>query len=78
MDNSGAINLANDPVSPAKSKHIHLRELKICKLVADGTMKLKYVKSEDSQHKGGHLHRTTWPRRFEEVPRHPVWPSQLG
>eukprot|EP00965_Chrysotila_dentata_P086912 2868491-Pleurochrysis_carterae.AAC.1 len=28
-DNSGAINLAHDPVSHAKSKHIHRRKLKI-------------------------------------------------
>eukprot|EP00965_Chrysotila_dentata_P029317 974108-Pleurochrysis_carterae.AAC.8 len=40
MDNSGApIDLAHDPVSKARSKHIHRRELKIRELVADGTIK---------------------------------------
>eukprot|EP00965_Chrysotila_dentata_P211851 6186679-Pleurochrysis_carterae.AAC.3 len=48
MDNSGAINLGHDPVSHAKSKHIHRRELKILELVADGVVKPKYVKSEDN------------------------------
>eukprot|EP00965_Chrysotila_dentata_P026944 894261-Pleurochrysis_carterae.AAC.1 len=32
MDNSGAINLAHDHMSHAKSKHIHRRELKIREL----------------------------------------------
>ena len=35
-------------MSHAKSKHIHRRELKIRELVADGTIKPKYVKSEDN------------------------------
>eukprot|EP00965_Chrysotila_dentata_P175247 5784695-Pleurochrysis_carterae.AAC.1 len=48
MENSGAINLAHDPVSHAKSKHIHRRELKIRELVADGAVKPNYVKSEDN------------------------------
>eukprot|EP00965_Chrysotila_dentata_P024651 816803-Pleurochrysis_carterae.AAC.1 len=38
MDNSGAINLAHDPVCNAKAKHIDRRELKIRELVADGTI----------------------------------------
>eukprot|EP00965_Chrysotila_dentata_P227776 6196216-Pleurochrysis_carterae.AAC.2 len=42
MDNSSAINLTHDPVSHARSKHIHRRELKIRELVADyGTIKPK-------------------------------------
>eukprot|EP00965_Chrysotila_dentata_P263002 6214732-Pleurochrysis_carterae.AAC.1 len=48
MDNSSAIDLAHDPVSQAKSKHIHCRELNIRELVADGNIKPKYVKSEDN------------------------------
>eukprot|EP00965_Chrysotila_dentata_P137785 4558515-Pleurochrysis_carterae.AAC.1 len=48
MDNSGAINLAHAPVSNARSKHIHRRELKVPELVPDGTIKPKYVKSVDS------------------------------
>eukprot|EP00965_Chrysotila_dentata_P261777 6214364-Pleurochrysis_carterae.AAC.9 len=47
MDNFGAINLAHAPVSHARSKRIHRPELKIRQLVADGTIKPKYVKSED-------------------------------
>eukprot|EP00965_Chrysotila_dentata_P032179 1073439-Pleurochrysis_carterae.AAC.1 len=39
MDNSCAFNLAHDPISHAKSKHIHRRELKIRELVPDGTIK---------------------------------------
>eukprot|EP00965_Chrysotila_dentata_P038853 1290681-Pleurochrysis_carterae.AAC.1 len=39
MDNSSAISLAHDPVSHARSKHIHCRELKILELVADSTIK---------------------------------------
>eukprot|EP00965_Chrysotila_dentata_P104563 3453046-Pleurochrysis_carterae.AAC.1 len=50
MDNSGAINLAHDPVSHSKTKHIHRRkQLKIRELVADGTItEPKYVESDDS------------------------------
>eukprot|EP00965_Chrysotila_dentata_P074604 2464215-Pleurochrysis_carterae.AAC.2 len=48
-DKCSAINLAQDLLSHAKStKHIHHRELKIRELVADGTFKPKYVKSEDN------------------------------
>eukprot|EP00965_Chrysotila_dentata_P241948 6204597-Pleurochrysis_carterae.AAC.1 len=43
------MNLAHDPdVSHARSKHIHCLERKIRGLVADGTIKPKYVKSEDN------------------------------
>eukprot|EP00965_Chrysotila_dentata_P166266 5489172-Pleurochrysis_carterae.AAC.1 len=48
MDNSGAINLGHDPLSQAKSKRIHRRELKIHESVADGIIKLKNVKSKDN------------------------------
>ena len=48
MDNSGAINLAHDPVYHGRSKHILRRELKIRELVADGVIKPKYVKGPDN------------------------------
>eukprot|EP00965_Chrysotila_dentata_P058439 1938234-Pleurochrysis_carterae.AAC.2 len=47
VEDFGAINLAHDSLSHAKSKHIHRREHKICGFVADGTIKPKYVKSQD-------------------------------
>eukprot|EP00965_Chrysotila_dentata_P192290 6175089-Pleurochrysis_carterae.AAC.3 len=67
MDHSGAINLAHDPVRHAKSKHIHRRELTIRELIADGTIKLKYVKSETTRwtfslsHWAASLSRSTAP-----------------
>eukprot|EP00965_Chrysotila_dentata_P260065 6213770-Pleurochrysis_carterae.AAC.2 len=59
MENSGAINLADDPVSNAKSKHIHRHELKICELVARQHHQAQ-ERQERGQH-GAHLHQATWP-----------------
>ena len=46
MDNSGAIDLAHDPVTHAKSKHIARRELKIRELVAEQVLAPVMVSSE--------------------------------
>jgi len=43
MDNSGAIDLANDPVQHAKSKHIARRDLFLRELVERGIIVPKYV-----------------------------------
>ena len=48
MDNTGAIDVANDPVNHAKSKHILRRELHIRELIEAGVILAKYVKSADN------------------------------
>jgi len=48
MDNSGAIDVSNDPVNHAKSKHILRRELHIRELIEAGVVKVKYVKSAEN------------------------------
>ena len=46
MDNSGAIDLAHDPVTHSKSKHIARRELKIRELVHDKVIAPLMVSSD--------------------------------
>ena len=48
MDNKGAIDLSHDPVLHASTKHIKRRELFIRDLVLDGTIKPKYVKTDNN------------------------------
>ena len=48
IDNSGAIDVANDPVNHANSKHILRRELHIRELIEAGVIVVKYVKSADN------------------------------
>ena len=48
-DNSGAIDLAHDPVNHSKSKHILRKYFNIRELVADKTLSVKYVKSTENR-----------------------------
>ena len=46
MDNTGAINLAHDPVAHASSKHIARRELHIRELVEKKEVDVRHIKSK--------------------------------
>jgi hypothetical protein len=48
-DNSGAIDLAHDPVQHARSKHIDRRYFHIRELIDDKVVKMIYVKSADNR-----------------------------
>jgi hypothetical protein len=48
-DNTGAIDLAHDPVQHAKSKHIDRRYFHIRELIDDKVIKVIYVKSADNR-----------------------------
>jgi histone deacetylase 1/2 len=48
VDNSSTIDVAKDPMLHNVTKHIHRRELKIRELVADKTIEISFVPSQDN------------------------------
>ena len=51
-DNEGAISLANNPLSSARSRHIDVRHHFLREKVADGTVRIIHVRTAD-QHADG-------------------------